>query len=319
MERVNNIYQISINSAQAVYRCNIISKARFNKQFYIRQRVSISRLKEGESRKEMRCRYTVYSHGAYMRQSVERALHNAGYGIPVQVPAKITFRIYIEICIFIYTAVNTVLWRDIKVSTHRVLRFVSPVNILLWTSLSLFSDNNLRNESSLLHWQRYEYKAYGYEILKRKRGKRESLGIDAYVIVRTLKICIAQKLFFFFFEKRNDLEKRKGEWSKCYSFSRQFCPFGIKFSFEKKVKKEKFVARSLEIFRRLIIEERINLEKLKWGRENREFSYVYFFFVKIIFEYFFPFRFKRKYLFVWFVFSLGGTRRFRFMPRTRPY
>lgn len=50
-----------------------------------------------------------------------------------------------------------------------------------------------------------------YEILKRKRGKRESLGIDAYVIARTLKICIAQKLFFFFFEKRNDLEKRKGE------------------------------------------------------------------------------------------------------------
>lgn len=32
-----------------------------------------------------------------MRQSVERALHNAGYGIPVQVPVKITFRIYIYI------------------------------------------------------------------------------------------------------------------------------------------------------------------------------------------------------------------------------
>lgn len=172
MERVNNIYQISINSAQAVYRCNIISKARFNKQFYIRQRVSISRSKEGESRKEMRCRYTVYSHGAYMRQSVERALHNAGYGIPVQVPVKITFRIYIEICIFIYTAVNTVLWRDIKVSTHRVLRFVSPVNILLWTSLSLFSDNNLRNESSLLHWKRYEYKAYEIRNIKEKKRKK---------------------------------------------------------------------------------------------------------------------------------------------------
>lgn len=50
----------------------------------------------------MRCRYTVYSHGAYMRQSVERALHNAGYGIPVQVPVKITFRIYIDMHIYIY-------------------------------------------------------------------------------------------------------------------------------------------------------------------------------------------------------------------------
>lgn len=53
-----------------------------------------------------------------------------------------------------------------------------------------------------------------YEILKRKRGKRVRKGRvweSMLVIVRTLKICIAQKLFFFFFEKRNDLEKRKGE------------------------------------------------------------------------------------------------------------
>lgn len=64
---------------------------------------------------------------------------------------------------------------------------------------------------------------------------------------------------------------------KVLFFLETILSFGIKFSFEKKVKKEKFVARSLEIFRRLIIEERINLEKLKWGRENREFSYVYFF------------------------------------------
>lgn len=117
---------------------------------------------------------SLYLHGAYMRQSVERALHNAGYGIPVQVPVKITFSgiVYCILrCIYIYihihSGMNTVLWAGIKVSTHRVLRFVSPVNILLWTSLSLFSDNNLRNEGSLLN--RGEYK-YDYEILKRKES-----------------------------------------------------------------------------------------------------------------------------------------------------
>lgn len=53
-----------------------------------------------------------------------------------------------------------------------------------------------------------------YEILKRKRGKRVRKGRvweSMLVIACTLKICIAQKLFFFFFEKRNDFGEREGE------------------------------------------------------------------------------------------------------------
>lgn len=84
-----------------------------------------------------------YSHGAYVWQSVEGALHNAGNRVLAEVPVKMKFGKYSPLN-------DTVLWTAVKVSTHRIIRFVKPVNILLWTSLSLFSDRSLRNDASLL-------------------------------------------------------------------------------------------------------------------------------------------------------------------------
>lgn len=126
---------------------------------------------------------------------------------------------------------NAVLWAGIKVSTHRVLRFVSPVNILLWTSLSLFSDNNLRNEGSLLN-DSGRVQVWLRNIKEKRKGSLSSdglaaaLGIDDCTVPWKL-LLPRYSYFFFFFDEINDLEEGgKGIIESTFD--------GVKFSLEKK-------------------------------------------------------------------------------------
>lgn len=132
---------------------------------------------------------------------------------------------------------NAVLWAGIKVSTHRVLRFVSPVNILLWTSLSLFSDNNLRNEGSLLN-DSGRVQVWLRNIKEKRKGSLSSdglaaaLGIDDCTV--PWKLLLPRYSYFFFFFRWNKRfgRRRKGNNRKHSNFESTFD--GVKFSLEKK-------------------------------------------------------------------------------------
>ena len=137
----------------------------------------ISRVKKKEKEKESRAtrlvkasdRFEVYLHGAYVRQSVERAVHNAGYSVPVQVPVwkwcstgVIQFRLG-EVIPFYARRHKSFYSQGLKIrqaGEHLVVNFSQPV---------------LRQEPAKRELVYCTRTSAVYEILKRERerGKKE--------------------------------------------------------------------------------------------------------------------------------------------------